>query len=106
MSEAVWRYAQIARRMDLANISTSDEKCCRALMDGLSELYQELEIPSPESYGIDKASYDEHIEKMANDAVSASAQPTIRLFQLSTKSKISIIRSIMINVTASNAHRL
>ena len=42
-------------------------------MDGLSRLYQELEIPSLESFGIDKASYDEHIEKMANDAVTASS---------------------------------
>jgi alcohol dehydrogenase class IV len=73
MSGAVWRYAQIARRMGLANISAADEKCCRALIDGLSGLYRELEIPSPESFGIDKASYDEHIEKMANDAVNASS---------------------------------
>ena len=73
MSGAVSRYAQIARCMDLANISSTDEECCRALMDGLSQLYQELEIPSPKSFGIDKASYDEHIEKMANDAVNASS---------------------------------
>jgi alcohol dehydrogenase len=73
MSGAASRYARIARRMDLANISAADEKCCRALMDGLSQLYQELEIPSLESFGIDKASYDEHIEKMANDAVNAGS---------------------------------
>ncbi len=73
MSGAVSRYAQIARCMNLANISSTDEECCRALMDGLSQLYQELEIPSPESFGIDKASYDEHIEKMANDAVDAGS---------------------------------
>jgi alcohol dehydrogenase len=73
MSGAVSRYAQIARCMNLANISAADEKCCRALMDGLSRLYQELEIPSPKSFGIDKASYDEHIEKMANDTANASS---------------------------------
>ena len=73
MSGAVSRYARIARCMDLANISATDEDCCRALMDGLSRLYQELEIPSPESFGIDKTSYDEHIEKMANDAVNAGS---------------------------------
>jgi len=73
MSGAASRYAQIARRMGLAGISTADEKCCRALMDGLSQLYQELEIPSLESFGIDKVSYDEHIEKMANDAVNAGS---------------------------------
>jgi len=73
MSGAVLRYAQIARRMGLADISTADEKCCRSLMEGLSRLYQELEIPSPKSFGIDKASYDEHIEKMANDAVNAGS---------------------------------
>ena len=67
------RYAQIARCMDLANISTADEECCRTLTDRLLQLNRELEIPSPKSFGIEEASYEKHIEKMVNDAAAASS---------------------------------
>jgi alcohol dehydrogenase class IV len=67
------RYAAIARCMGAANDSTPDEECCRILANELHELVRELEIPSPKSFGIDKNSYEEHIEKMANDAVVAGS---------------------------------
>ncbi len=67
------RYAEIARCMDLANSSMSDEECCQMLIDGLLLLNRELEIPSPKSFGIKKTSYEEYIEKMANDAVAAGS---------------------------------
>jgi alcohol dehydrogenase class IV len=70
---AVSRYAQIAHCMDLANSSTADEECCRTLTDGLLQLNRELEIPSPKSFGIEEASYEEHIEKMVNDAAAAGS---------------------------------
>ena len=37
------RYAQIARCMDFADSSMTDEKCCKMLIDGLLQLNQELE---------------------------------------------------------------
>jgi alcohol dehydrogenase len=67
------RYAAIARYMDLADGSTTDEECCRILVNELYHLGRELEIPSPKSFGIDKTTYEEHIEKMANDAVAAGS---------------------------------
>jgi len=67
------RYAEIARCMDLANNSVSDEECCQMLINGLLQLNRELEIPSPKSFGIKKTSYEEYIEKMAKDAVAAGS---------------------------------
>jgi len=59
--------------MDLANSSMADEECCQMLIDGLLQLNRELEISSPNSFGIEKVCYEEHIEKMANDAVAAGS---------------------------------
>ena len=59
--------------MDFANSSIADEECCKMLIDGLLQLNRELEISSPKSFGIDKACYEEHIEKMANDAAAAGS---------------------------------
>ena len=70
---ALSRYAEIARCMDLANSSMSDEECCQMLIDGLLQLNRELEIPSPKSFGIEKVCYEEHIEKMTNDAAAAGS---------------------------------
>lgn len=77
------RYAAIARCMDLVDGSISDEECCRILVNELHQLSHELEIPSPKSFGIDKNLYEEHIEKMANDAAAAgstSNNPVIPTF--------------------------
>ena len=70
---ALSRYAEIARCMDFANSSMANEECCQMLIDGLNKLNRDLEIPSPKSFGIEKISYGRHIEKMANDAASASS---------------------------------
>ena len=69
----VSRYVQIARCIDLADGSMGEEDSCRALIDALFQLNRELEIPSPRSFGIDENSYEEHIEKMATDAVAAGS---------------------------------
>lgn len=70
---ATSRYAEIARSMDLANSSMSDEECCKTLIDGLLQLNRELEISSPKSFGIEKLRYEDQIEKMAADAASAGS---------------------------------
>jgi len=67
------RYAKIARCVGLADASTPDEECCQVLIDRLLELNRELEIPSPKSFGIDKTSYEEDIEKMTTDAAAATS---------------------------------
>jgi alcohol dehydrogenase class IV len=67
------RYAEIARCMDLADSAMADEECCKMLIDELLQLNRELEISSPKSFGIEKVCYEEHIEKMTNDAAAAGS---------------------------------
>ena len=67
------RYAAIARCIGLADDSARDEQCCGILIEQLHRLSRELEIPSPQGFGIDEASYEDHIEKMADDAVKAGS---------------------------------
>jgi len=67
------KYAEIAHSLHLADSNTSEEKCCRILIDQLMELNQELEIPSPKTFGIDEESYEKQVEKMTNDATAATS---------------------------------
>lgn len=67
------RYAQIARCVQLADSSASDEECCQILIDRLLELNRELEIPSPKSFGIDETAYSRDVEKMTTDAAVATS---------------------------------
>ena len=67
------RYARIARCINPAAGSMTDEECCRKLIDLLTELNRELQIPSPKSFGIDKATFEENMGKMSNDAAAAGS---------------------------------
>lgn len=72
-SGAPSRYAEIARSMELADESISDQECCRRLIDGLFELNQRLAIASPKSMGITRDSYNKQVEKMTQDALAAGS---------------------------------
>ncbi len=67
------RYARIARCIDPDAGYMADEECCRILINALMELNRELQIPSPGSFDIDKASYEENMDKMAEDTAAASS---------------------------------
>jgi len=67
------RYAAIARCMGLADDSADDDECSRLLVEQLHRLNSELKIPSPKAFGIDKASYESQIDKMADDAAEAGS---------------------------------
>ncbi len=70
---ATSRYAEIARRVGLADGSAPDKECCQTLIDRLLELNRELEIPSPKTFGIDETAYERDIEKMTGDAAEATS---------------------------------
>jgi hypothetical protein len=46
------RYADCARTIGVADLSDSDTKAVRKLVDALFERNQELEVPSPKTFGI------------------------------------------------------
>ncbi len=67
------RHAALARCMNLADESASDERCCQMLVEELHGLNRDLNIPTPASYGIDKSHYQDAIEKMSLDASRAGS---------------------------------
>ncbi|WP_449448592.1 hypothetical protein [Spirosoma aureum] len=74
VSGAPDRYATIARTMALAQIGTSDEAACEALLMGLERQNQALKIPRLQDCpGVEKAVFEQSIEKMASDALASGS---------------------------------
>ncbi len=69
------RYADCARAYGVADAATSDQIAARVLVEALTELCAELEVPTPRSYGIDSAAWQSLIPLMAEQAM-ASGSPT------------------------------
>lgn len=68
------RYATIARTMDFAKATESDEAAAMGLVSGLEELNQKLEIPHLRYCGgMDPRKFEESLEKMAQDALSSGS---------------------------------
>jgi alcohol dehydrogenase class IV len=70
---AMPRYAECARAMGVAEEGEGDQGAAQRLLDALDLLNRELEVPSPQSYGIDKTRYFEVIETMAEQALSSGS---------------------------------
>ncbi len=70
---ALPRYAACARAMGLADDSESDQGACGRLVDGLHRLNQDLSVPSPAAYGIDKARWADLIPLMARQALESGS---------------------------------
>ncbi len=76
---AAERFGELGRIIGVAGSGDSDEKAANAFVGALAALTKELEIPTPEQYGIDKDAFMNAIDKMAGDAMdSGSPQNTIR----------------------------
>lgn len=72
---AVSRYADCARQMEMAPAGTDDDTASRILLEELQRLNLDLGVPSPEDYGIDRADYMALIPTMAEQAI-ASGSPS------------------------------
>jgi alcohol dehydrogenase class IV len=59
--------------MGVAEEGEGDQAAAQRLLDALDLLNRELEVPSPQSYGIDKTRYFEVIETMAEQALSSGS---------------------------------
>lgn len=66
-------YAQIARVLGAATSATSDSAASQALVEWLTELCVELEVPSPERYGIARADWERLIPTMAEQAIASGS---------------------------------
>ena len=67
------RYADCARAMDIANQLDSDQVATDRLIQGLLVRSQELQVPSPKTFGIPEERYFSLIPKMAAQALASGS---------------------------------
>ena len=73
------RFGDLGRAIGVADASDTAQAAAEKFLDALKKLVAEMEIPTPEAYGIDRETFMNVIPKMAHDAMeSGSPQNTIR----------------------------
>jgi alcohol dehydrogenase class IV len=70
---ALERYADCARTMGVADKAEGSQGAVARLLDQLRRLNDELQVPSPKAYGIDRARYDELLPVMASQALASGS---------------------------------
>jgi alcohol dehydrogenase class IV len=73
ISGAPARYASCARAMQLADAGDSDEQANQKLVAGLRQLCTDLQVPTPASFGISKAQWQQAIPTMAQQALDSGS---------------------------------
>jgi alcohol dehydrogenase len=73
VSGAEARYARCARAYGVAEPATSDATASRAMVDALTELCHDLDVPTPESYGIDHDAWAQMTPLMAEQAIASGS---------------------------------
>lgn len=67
------RYADCARAMQMVDERAGDETANTALLEELQNLNDELHVPTPEAYGIDREQYMKQIPLMAKQALDSGS---------------------------------
>ncbi len=67
------RYADCARAMQIARAGDSDARASASLVAALREKNAELDVPSPARYGIERSSWAERLELMAEQAIASGS---------------------------------
>lgn len=93
----VERYADCARAMEMVPADSDDETANKVLLEELRRLNKELEVPSPEEYGIDRSRFMDLLPTMADQAI-ASGSPGNNPVVPSTDEIIEIYKEIFNNV--------
>src|SRR5579863_3522016 len=70
---ALDRYADCARAMGVAEEGEGSQSAVARLLDELRRLNDDLKVPSPKAYGIDRARYDELLPVMAGQAIASGS---------------------------------
>jgi alcohol dehydrogenase class IV len=70
---ALDRYADCARAMGVTEDGEGSQSAVARLLDELRRLNEELQVPSPAAYGIDRARYDELLPVMASQAIASGS---------------------------------
>jgi alcohol dehydrogenase len=67
------RYADVARVLGAASAADGDGAAARALVDWLKALCADLEVPTPESYGIGRSDWNALVPTMAAQAIASGS---------------------------------
>ncbi|WP_366658334.1 iron-containing alcohol dehydrogenase [Fodinicurvata sp. EGI_FJ10296] len=67
------RYADCARATGWAEPNADDTTAGRTLIEGLVRLNDDLEVPTPAAYGIDRSRYDAVLDVMADQALASGS---------------------------------
>ncbi len=67
------RYADCARAMGLVENGVSDSDACTRLVEELRALNRDLEVPTPESYGINSDDWFNRLSMMAEQALASGS---------------------------------
>jgi alcohol dehydrogenase class IV len=70
---ALERYADCARAIGVAEEGEGSQAAVARLLDELRCLNEDLQVPSPQAYGIDRARYDELLPVMASQALASGS---------------------------------
>lgn len=70
---ALNRYADCARAMGVAEDSEGDQMAVNKLIEALTVLNADLDVPTPKAYGIDEARYKEVLPVMAGQAIASGS---------------------------------
>jgi alcohol dehydrogenase class IV len=70
---ALERYADCARAMGIAEEGEGSQAAVARLLDELRRLNEDLEVPTPRAYGIDRTRYDELLPVMASQALGSGS---------------------------------
>jgi alcohol dehydrogenase class IV len=73
LTEALPRYAEAARAIGVATRADADPKAGEKLLAELRALNDELKVPTPKGYGIDKAKWDGLLALMAEQALASGS---------------------------------
>ena len=73
ISAAENRYADCARAMGIATKDNDDLTACANLLDELNALNRELQVPTPEDFGIDRTVFFNNLETMAAQAIASGS---------------------------------
>jgi len=70
---ALERYADCARAMGVAEEGEGSQAAVARLVDELRHLNDDLKVPSPQAYGIERGRYDELLPVMASQALASGS---------------------------------
>ena len=70
---ALGRYADCARAMRVVSDTVDDRSAAHALVDELTQLCADVEVPTPASYGIDRDRWEQRLPVMAEQALASGS---------------------------------